>query len=165
MTFATKFLKGHPREGQRTDFIEKIWASLVDQQIALPEFWEGWYELNANYDFDGNNFSNTTIGPKHHTVRAGKRYKAGMKISPRFWSGKPYASKQIILAPDMEIKKVYDFEIKDEQILVNGRKLGSLQTVDLALNDGLHMRDFFDWFKWPTPFSGQILIWSDGITY
>lgn len=55
-----------------------------------------------NHDKFINGFS------KEHTIRKGKRWKVGDKFSPRIWSGKPYKSKQIILAPDTEIKQVFD---------------------------------------------------------
>lgn len=178
ITFSIQYPSYHSRKGERTLFIEKVWASLVDQQIAFPEFWEEWYNLNCAYDFDGNGFSNTTIEPKHHTIRAGKRYKAGMKVSPRFWSGKPYASKQITFAPDIEIKKVFDFEIKvegeDVCIFIDNYPLyqegedvvtGLYELNELAKNDGLTIEDFKSWFKWPKAFSGQIIAWNQNIIY
>src|ERR1043166_3949048 len=119
VTFSQTFSKGHPKEGQRTNFVEKIWASLVDQGIAAPEFWDGWYNLNINYDFDGNNFSNCTIEPKHHTIRAKARFKAGDRFSPRIWSGRPYASKQITIAPDIEVNRTWSLDIINDKIIIN----------------------------------------------
>lgn len=43
-------------------------------------------------------------------VTAGK---VGDKFSPRVWSGKPYRSKMITIAPDIEVKQIWDFE-RDE---------------------------------------------------
>lgn len=159
--FSRAYPKYHVRSGESTFFVEKIIKSFHHIGHPIEDIDELAIDGVNGLDIEMYHI----IDPKYHTIRSGKRWKAGMKFSPRVWSGKPYASKQIILAPDIEIKKVYDFEIKDEQILIDGRKLGSLETVDLALNDGLHMRDFFDWFKWPQPFSGQIICWNENIEY
>jgi hypothetical protein len=35
----------------------------------------------------------------------------------------------------------------------------------LAQNDGLSLADFKEWFKWGTPFDGQIICWKDNIEY
>lgn len=71
-------------------------------------------ELGLNTD-DWKSFD-----PKGHTVRAGHRFKPGDIVSLRVWgndvnpkSGRsgPYHSKQIIIAPDIQVKKTWDFEI------------------------------------------------------
>ena len=90
----------HSKRGQPTYFQEKLWAGLAD---ILPDFqipnrcigWD-WHEYYNGF-------------PKYHTIRSGNRRKVGDKFSPRIWSGKPYNSKQITIAEDLEIKKVWDF--------------------------------------------------------
>lgn len=48
----------------------------------------------------------------------------------------------------------------------NGGLGGSEQINELAMNDGLELSDFFNWFKWPNvPFVGQVICWSDDIKY
>jgi hypothetical protein len=112
--------------------------------------------------------------PKYHTIRAGHRWKVGDKFSPRVWSGKPYQSKQIIIAPEIEVKKVWDFKIKkylhdwyidyaDHSICYGYEQFSRLETI--AKNDGLTRQDFFDWFKYPSHFEGQIICWNDQIEY
>lgn len=47
---------------------------------------------------------------KSHTIRSGHRWKTNEHFSPCVWSGKPYRIPQIIFTPDIEIKKIRDFE-------------------------------------------------------
>jgi hypothetical protein len=118
--------------------------------------------------------------PKHHTIRAGHRWKVGDKFSPRVWSGKPYQSKQIIIAPDIEVKKVWDFEvfidIKSgyDCVRLNGVLLhefdgnevfmgGHLKLRTIAKNDGLEFEDFGNWFN--KTMKGQIICWNENIEY
>ncbi len=168
--FARQYPSYHIRAGQPTFFVEKIIKSF--HQIGHP------IEDIDELAIDGINGLDEGMynicAPKWHTIRKNKRWQAGMKFSPRVWSGKPYASKQIIIAPDIEIKKVYDFEIEIDKdhvcVLINSRpfyeensklfaQYSALET--LALNDGLTVEDFKEWFKWPIPFSGQVLCWGD----
>lgn len=161
ITFSRTFPKYHVRAGEPTYFVEKIIKGLYMLQHPIEDIDE--LAIDSQNPLDESVYDRCE--PKWHTIRAGNRWKDGDKFSPRVWAGKPYASKQIQLASDIEIIKVFNFEIKDNELLVNGKKLASLATVDLALNDGLHMRDFFDWFKWPQPFSGQIICWNQNIEY
>jgi hypothetical protein len=168
ITFSRTFPKGHPKEGKPTYFVEKFWASLVDQEIEFPEFWSGWFDLNCNYPFDGNNFPDTN--PKNHTIRSGNRWKVGDKFSPRVWSGKPYQSKMIQFAPDIEIKKIWEFEMdlcgvySIDKFYVDPDDYGKL-----ALNDGLTEIEMHHWFmpnyNKPKEFRGQIICWNENINY
>ena len=156
ITFSTKFPKGHPKEGQPTYFVDKIWTELQKYQVdnIVPNN----PELNDHlYRWLRNDFT-----PKLHTIRNGKRWKAGDWFSPRIWSGKPYASKQITIAPDIQLVRVADIEISDVGYLsIDGIYKGLLIGQDeLAKNDGLSNIDLNDWFN-KLPFSGQILIWSN----
>lgn len=143
------FFKSHPNAGLPTYFVEKIFKSLsircddkeriFDPRLSLDKF-----------------------APKHHTIRAGERLKVGDKISLRCWSGKPYRSKQIIIA-ETEVKQIYSFEVSECEYLLNGRKLDLLALTAVAKNDGSSADDFETWFG--KKFKGQIICWSDAVVY
>lgn len=174
ITFSRYFPVYHPRKGEPTYFVEKLfndfygpydWSELIG--------WESrrYIQLNTNItDF------------KHHTIRAGNRFKVGDKFSPRVWSGKPYNSKQIIIAPDIEIKKVWNIELQIDPFLliddciytikINNDYISKEKTPsiinDLAKNDGLSYEDFVSWFiQSPKAevFYGQIICWNENINY
>lgn len=177
ITFSKTYPSYHLKNGERTNFVEKIWASLVDQQLHLPEFWEGWHNLNIKYDFDVNNFDD--IIPKCHTLRAGERWKAGEWFSPRIWSGKPYNSKQVEFAPAIEIKKVWDikFQLISRPFYTHKNEKGYHVSYTegtgkhIAINDGFeNVEDLEGWLLGGTPihnpvFEGQIICWNEKINY
>jgi hypothetical protein len=182
ITFSRFFPSSHPKAGQPTYFVEKflkgrpntakniiqneLWQpekSLIDQ---LPLALDIWAELK----------------PKYHTIRSGNRWKEGEYFSPRVWGDDvnpkslkkgAYHSKQITLAPDTLITKVYDFEIKQSymllpgdypsDIIINHRfyNTGDPFMKTLAQNDGLSLAELLNWFKYPKPFQGQIICWGD----
>lgn len=168
ITFSRTFPAYHPKAGQPTYFVEKVVKSLHQQGIRP-------------WDIDSKIFDEQMyyiVEPKHHTIRAGNRWKVGDKLSPRVWSGKPYNSKQIIIAPDIEIKKIWDFEYKilprQSIWLVNNVEISVCDSYmqqwvnseaikTIALNDGLSLTDLCGWF--PKPFKGQIICWSDNVNY
>lgn len=179
ITFSTKFPSYHPKKNLPTNFVEKIQEGL----ILL-----GNYEITDEQLSIGKSVFKEYVTPvKYHTIRAGNRWKAGMKFSPRVWGNDinpkssrsgPYHSKQIIIAPDIEIKKVWDFEIKltdvsRNEISVNGQWLSENKLNLLAQNDGLTIKDFYDWFKMGGDepdqkeiyFSGQVISWNENISY
>jgi hypothetical protein len=164
--FSQVFPKGHPQEGKPTFFKEKIWAALADAQypnFKIPDHCTEWDWLEY---YNG--------VPKWHTIRAGNRWKVGDKFSPRVWSGKPYASKQIVIADDIELKKVWSFEMHGITEQENGFGIYCIINektqnfpAGIEKNDGLKQKDFHDWFniKEGKPFIGQILCWNDKINY
>lgn len=172
ITFSTVFPSYHPRKGERTFFIEKI----VEGMLAMGTFEVSDETLalcgrHGAYDYTKYDVEQI----KYHTIRAGKRWKVGDKFSPRIWSGKPYASKQIIIADDIEIKKIWDFEMKpalwfDEcEFLINNKHISLNQ---VAKNDGLVLSDFISWFAGENAasskrklFIGQIICWNENIEY
>jgi len=173
LTFSRVFPSYHPRAGEPTYFVEKIWNSICwdngipEQQFPIP------YHIGIDF--------RNTDEKKNHTIRAGHRWKAGDWFSPRVWSDKPYRSKQIAFAPDIEVKKVWNFDIRFEDVdrsfnvILNGiniyyegpHGLGGSDKINwIPANDGLSNTDFFDWFKWPNhEFSGQIICWNESINY
>lgn len=171
ITFSRTYPKGHRKEGQATDFIPKIWASLL---------------LHCRYNFElnypeleneiKNYFEDKRIITKHHTMRAGHRWKAGDFFSPRVWSGKPYNSKQITIAPPIEVKKTWDIVIDACGVMAIGEPnkqvyyLEEQQEEEIANNDGLSEDDFRDWLIMPVyrtgkEWSGQIICWNEKINY
>jgi len=175
ITFSRTFPKGHPREGEPTEFVEKIYNNLG------VEYWKKLKYLNI----DGLN-AKIVLGSrmpdpvwvfhkslndeikqhKHHTIRQGNRFKVGDKFSPRVWSEKAYKSPQIILANDLVVKSIYEFEIKpnDTNYYLNGKALSYTELKVLAQNDGLSLDDFECWFN-VKQFKGQVICWSEQINY
>jgi hypothetical protein len=161
MTFSTRFPSYHPKAGQETYFIEQIWNSLggVKDEYRTP--FENYKDYTKSILW-----SYRTRGEKGHTIRAGHRWKAGDKFSPRIWSGKPYRSKQIAIADPIEVVKVWDFKIEpDGKIFIGNTALVMADVQLVAKNDGLTAADFLAWFKHPKPFDGQIICWNKNINY
>lgn len=170
ITFSRFFPKGHPKAGQPTHFVEKIWRGYLDISSPMYPYWMKGDKLNIDirdcYDFK----------PKHHTIRAGNRWKVGDKFSPRIWgddinpkSGKsgPYQSKQLQFAPDIEVKKTYRIYCDGMLWWINRQPVNSQTIRKVATNDGLEYLDFLDWFNVLSGkhFEGQIICWNESINY
>lgn len=166
LTFSRHFPAYHPKKGKPTYFVEKITKSLHQSGLAPWDIPEDIFCTEMYWIAE----------PKNHTIRAGNRFKAGDKFSPRVWSGKPYQTKQIIIAPDIEVKKVFPFEIKlyhdGYWIDFAGNKVPIEYTADLSMlakNDGLTVTDMIDWFINPKKkynmMEGQIICWNENINY
>ncbi len=169
--FSRQFPKYHPKAGEPTHFIEQILNTVFPRNdngiINLDELNKQIRPyVNDLFLIDG-------LLKKWHTIRNGTNWKVGDKFSPRIWSGKPYASKQIQFAPDIEIKKVWDFEIihsdgtgdydKGIWILIDNIVISDYWVNVLAKNDGLETDDLIAWFN--KPMRGQIICWSNEIDY
>jgi hypothetical protein len=180
ITFSTKFPAKHPKKGEPTYFVEKVWKSFMDLEFGLPEEFHKYVDdytkhLNSQKPIDlmATYFR---VEPKHHTIRAGNRWKAGEWFSPRIWSGKPYASKQIEFAPPIQIKKIWNVEIETDflnhvvVVIPTSKHSAYLLPADVvAKNDGLDVHDFINWFnvhpKKFRLFQGQILCWNESLNY
>lgn len=170
MTFSRTYPAYHPKAGQPTYFVEKIVKSLHWERPHPP------VDIRSGFDID----IYLNVEPKHHTIRAGHRWKVCDWFSPRVWgddinpktgrSG-PYHSKMITFAPDIQVKKVWDFSIILGVICIgdwhlDGETEGHHELVErLAVNDGLSKDDLIAWFKYPKPFDGQIICWNESIEY
>lgn len=178
-TFSRTFPGYHKRKGEPTYFVEKFLSQLMESHWETPMYLQSLADLNPNKPFSlieefyyGLDFSITDT--KSHTIRAGDRWKQGDWFSPRVWSGRPYNSPQIAIAPPVEIKKVWKFEI-DEYRSISSPFIGDKDYYDIipvvAKNDGLYLDDFEDWFRLHAskekykPFSGQIICWSEDVKY
>lgn len=159
--FATSFLQNHPRAGEPTDFLPKIILGLnhyrdrvTPKEIAM---------LTCGIDW-------TSIDPKYTTIRAGRRFKKGDYFSPRIWSGKPYRSSQIIIAPDTLITDTWDFKIEYGSFYIDRWRVRTPGLDKIAKNDGLSRKDFIDWFipsdiSHSFEFSGQVIAWNPRVNY
>lgn len=171
ITFSTNFQKGHPRAGRPTHFVEALCKGFPeyssDEYTPLKS--EPWKDIFSLLPIAIDKLSE--IEPKYHTIRNGHRWKVGDKFSPRVWSGKPYKSKQVIIAPDVTIIKLWDIEIDINGVIsINGKYVDEGMEEILAKNDGLSQLDFFHWLVKPCmktekPFSGQIICWDNSIEY
>lgn len=177
ITFSRNYPATHPRKGEPTYFVEKILIALIEAgEISMSKALEIGRQLNLPGFENMNELRNVEFKPKWHTIRGGCRWKVGDQFSPRVWTGKPYASKQLQFAPEIEIRQIYNFQIifqstYDFHIFLNGFKLSDIQDVaEIAKNDGLSFVDFFKWFgikegAKPFHFAGQILCWNPDIDY
>lgn len=182
ITYSRVFPAYHPKAGQPTNFIRKILKARhlsghlsafdilkISREIGLM----GLQDLQSVHRF----LSDPSQKPKHTTIRAGKNWKVGDKFSPRAWSAKPYASKQLHLGPDITISDVHDFELRFQgsfrHIYMDGELFGEINPMDdgkfdvtgdlftMASNDGLDLPDLMGWFN--KPFVGQIICWTPNL--
>lgn len=180
ITFSRTFPSYHPRAGEPTYFVEQLQNSLCSMNLPLYGGKENcplWFLESLTKE---------NVGYKHHTIRAGHRFKVGDWVSPRVWllpGGRfTKGNKQIIIAPDIQIKKIWDFEVYSmryyESIYLNKTLLHRMNELDvfigghailkeIAKNDGLEYDDFTEWFKLgrSIDFDGQIICWNEKIEY
>lgn len=178
ITFSRTYPSYHPKAGQPTHFVEKVLRSVHDDE-HIQQFYQNMNTLKSIGGYDVTKLDLAPIDimdPKHHTIRAGHRWKAGDWFKPCVWSGKPYRSKMIQFAPEIQVVKTWDFVIRE---FIDGFWMDfgshSLPVVDIdspvAGNDGLTTDDFTAWFmdspdfKKSQMFSGQIICWSDKVNY
>lgn len=165
--FSEFFPKFHPKAGQPTFFVEKIWeelANIANRDSVVAEILR--QALLERLDLYS---TSRIVEPKHHTIRRGHRWKVGDWFSPRVWSGMPYRSKQIQFAPDIQVKKVWNVEISFQLGVIGIDGFWHLTDYEqilylMAANDGISTEDFISWIG-SKNFSGQIICWNDKITY
>lgn len=193
ITLSRTFPSYHPKSGHSTYFVEQVLNAfgiqylndsyfhhlkelnkkpLDEGKLTKKDIYDFWYSLKRVY-----------LRDKLHTIRAKSvnkktgdiysRWKKGDKASLRVWSGIPYNSPQIIIAPDVELVRVGDFRILKDAHNVNWIDIGGKYSYpaplylersiipNVAENDGLSTRDLLRWFKYPKPFEGQILCWKE----
>lgn len=174
ITFSRNFPSYHNKAGNETFFVEKLWMSFIAiGAISLSRACELSRETGIG-NFNMNTIRKADYGYKSHTIRKGLRWKAGDMFSPRIWgtdvnpkSGKsgPYHSKQIIIGPDIELKKVWTFEVGKKGKISLDEKPYKYGIERFANHDGLDPEDLKGWFKYPKPFLGQVLCWDEDVCY
>jgi len=154
LTVSRVFPCTHKRKGEKTYFKDKI-------EMALGKF-----ECGSVIEHD----TNTVIEfwPKLHTIRANKKgtafenwskkvkqiQKGEAILSIRYWSGKPYQSKQVEICQldkdsGIGVQKIEFVFSSSEGINMPIIELvkGIIKPEALSKNDGLSLEDFKEWFK------------------
>lgn len=172
--------------GLPTQFINKIWSGLaVNPQITFqPPMEKELIHINYFAECVERGYVNRKKPgePKLHTIRRDqhRRWKAGMDIHPKIWTGKPRRSKTFQFAPIVKCTGVQEIEIKriqtphhkiaigvyiDDEVLGYAFGQEGITQYDqplkmLAMNDGFDsVQDFFSWFD--TDFKGVVIHWTD----
>lgn len=188
ITFSRTFPSYHPKAGQPTYFVEKIVAGLVanDAKGYDTPLIKSLRDSKLLSISVLNEISSGTYAQyKHHTIRAGHRWKVGDWYHPTVWgddvnpkSGRkgPYHSKMIKFGPLIQIKKLWDLDIEGYDWFVNGKRESPIigegfNSELLAANDGLTGDDLYHWFvdspdfKKKKAFNGQIICHNENIEY
>lgn len=151
LTVSRVFPTTHKRKGERTKFVCKI-LHTINHNGGSDLFDRCGHECNVSCE-------RRLLDPKLHTVRANYEYwrkrilevRDGEAIlSVRYWSGKPYNSKQRTIC-----NLTSDDGIGIQKIWGNGNNTWSIDnaelpyygSIDICRNDGLSFDDFNDWFR------------------
>lgn len=155
LTVSRVFPCTHKRKGERTNFVCKILHTINFNESGVDL-----YRICSN-ECETSCFRRL-IDPKLHTIRANyelwaKRIEQVQKgeaiLSIRYWSGKPYNSKQVEICQldkdsGIGVQKIY-FQrafFKSNWIVGQSEFPDQLLSV-VAKNDGLSLEDFKEWFK------------------
>lgn len=180
LTFSRVFPSYHPRKGEPTYFVEAILTEqgidytkhdyfvwLVENNSGISEIFLDDFFKSLSQDID----------PKSHTIRAHKRpLKVGDWFKPNCWAGRPYNKTKegfwkIKFAPDIEVKKVWEFESKGGWVYLKSKDhswggVGQTNFNEIAKNDGLSYDDLKKWIKYPNDTGEmQIICWNESIKY
>jgi len=147
LTVSRKFPATHPEKGKPTLFVEKVLNALIPFGLI-----DNSNTKQHQLEFTGKD--------KIHTIRGNyelwkKRIdevkKGNAVLSLRYWSGKPYKSKQVEFAgldqmSDIGVQKLI-FKNSDFNLpMIAGKDL--YMCIDsMAYNDGLNDKDFRSWFE------------------
>lgn len=177
----------HEKKGQKTDFVEKIWAAFFDKRLGVKDvrmynmmmryldnenngvLWDLDKVINLVEGRTENPFYGEDVDFKCSTIRALRKRKdtgqykpiqQNQIFEPRVWSGEPYKSKQVAFAPNLQVMFTHDFYVKEDMKFILNRKiLDGFVLGRIAYNDGLTTEDFKGWFDKPME-KGQLLIFG-----
>ena len=144
ITLSQKFPAKHPRKGEPTNFnnqlLNAVWRA-HNMSVGFPQFGMKLHTIRANYPLWAKRFAQ---------IEAGKAI-----LSVRYWTGKPYCSKQMEIckltkADGIGLQKLEVtancFGINNWQHFnIDGRGYMSINAI--PNNDGLSREDWIDWFK------------------
>ncbi len=136
ITLSRNFTLKHPRHGEPTNFCESalnaIWQA-HDVKCTFPKFGAKLHTIRANYSLWYKRFQK---------IKAGKAI-----LSIRYWSGKPYNSKQVELCKlsDKDGIGLQMLEFRNGSICEPCINSTPIDVELIAKNDGLK---YIDWRKW-----------------
>jgi hypothetical protein len=136
LTVSRTFPKTHKRAGEQTFFPEMILSALGRHELLTDKCFskppEKLHTIRANYEL---------------WEKRAKEINEGMAVlSIRYWSDKPYRSKQV------EICQLTKIGVQELELTYYGKwridNIFSDYTMeDFSKNDGLSLDDFLEWFK------------------
>jgi len=139
LTVSRVFPVTHKRKGEETHFVDKILAH-IKPDGKNPFGWMNFkiHTIRSNYEL---------WAKRIEQIQKGKAI-----LSIRYWSGKPYNSKQVEICQldkDSGIG-VQELEMYSDGFTYAWRNDKSFKNVawsELSKNDGLSLEDFKEWFK------------------
>ena len=138
ITLSQKFPAKHPRKGEPTNFnnqlLNAVWRA-HNMSVGFPQFGMKLHTIRANYPLWAKRFAQ---------IEAGKAI-----LSVRYWTGKPYASKQMEIC---KLTKADGIGLQKLQYFRGSLFYPSVEGTPnecniIAANDGLSLDDWKDWFK------------------
>ena len=168
LAFRLYFPTYHPKAGQQTYFVEKLFRGFPDY-VESPFVTSD--RLVPKHQYPGigsviDIWELERVKPKFQKIAPGLKWSVGDKFTPYVYLGVPYMSGRILLGPDVEVVKVWDFNWDPYRnvLQINGKDQYNMSTLlRLAENEGLELRDFLDWYI--EPIEGQIICWNNEINY
>lgn len=124
LTVSKNFPKTHKRAGQSTRFVWEILKLFSEENIKI-------HTIRTNYEL---------WEKRIKQINEGKAI-----LSIRYWSEKPYNSKQIEICR-LEKVGIQKLENPDNFMFASVENK-MIDWQDIAKNDGLSFEDFCDWFK------------------
>ena len=149
--FSVTFPKYHPRAGEPTHFVEKIWEAVPGDNILYDAIN---YEVLRPY---AESFQSKKMWtPKRTTIRAGHRWKKGDMFIPKIWTGLPYRSKPIAICEPLEVLEVEAFYASADEMYLNNNLINDEEMSFIYQDDGFdELEDFMNWFNPGQTFDGQ----------
>ena len=146
ITLSRVFPVKHPRKGEPTNFetqlLNAVWRA-HNMSIGFPQYGMKLHTIRSNYALWSKRFKQ---------IDAGKA-----SISIRYWTGKPYHSKQIEICKltkddgigiqKMEFLAFQEGYRKDAGIWIAGHVIPMHLREQIAINDGLTLKDWDDLFS------------------
>lgn len=149
--------------GNPSIFIEKIWASIILNKLDGINKVQYYVYANLYKNQFGKAWDSfmEEVAPKLHTIRSGKRWKAGDLIHFVVNAG---STTDFQFAPVLQCHSVQDFEIKYTPqsefpiVCIEGKEIQLLQ--QWVINDGFDsVSGFFTYFN--ANFTGQLVHWTE----
>lgn len=143
LTLSQKFPSKHPNHGEPTNFnnqlLNAVWRA-HNMSVCFPQFGMKLHTIRANYELWRKRFEQ---------IEAGKAI-----LSVRYWTGKPYASKQMEICKltnkdGIGLQQIRFAHYNDGNTYLDCAHIGGRDVKGelIAVNDGLNYQDWSNWFK------------------